>query len=1195
MNLTVNGVSNLPSPQGEGPGVRLKLLRIMKLTLILLTAAALQVSASGYSQNVTLNLKDVTLDKVFKEIRRQTGYLFLYKNEEVKKIGKVSVNVKDVPVEEAIQESLASTPFHFKMVDKTIVVTAEPQNVTLSAEGMSLSSVFLEIKRQTGYVFWYDKNLIDNHSSVTVEFDRRPLEKALYSILSPLNLDFAIEKKVIVIKSKPVVSAMADTTKPKAPPGEIKGRVVNSKGEPIAGATVTVQGTRKSTITDANGEFSLAGVDDDAVIQITHVQYEIENITLNGKGIVNATLQIKVSSLDELQVIAYGTTTKRLNTGNVSTVKAEEIEKQPVSNPLATLQGRVPGMIITQQTGMPGGSFSVQIRGQNSIASGNDPLYVIDGVPYPSQLLPNLGGVPWGTSANGSSGSPLSYINPSDIESIDVLKDADATAIYGSRGANGVVLITTKKGKIGKANVTVNMYTGFGKVSRKTDLLNTRQYLDMRYEALSNDGVDINSPSSWSPDLTDWDTSAYTNWQKTMIGGTSHYYDAQISVSGGTTIVQYLLGGGYHKETDIFPGNYSDQKTSVHFNITTNSSNQKFKAMLSGNYIVDNNKIGYYDLTNQSFLPPNAPDIYNPDGSLNWANDTWSNPLALLISKYNPTTNNLVSNALLSYKILPTLEFKTSLGYNNMQVNEIRTFPISFFPPSYNITTGSSDFTRNNISSWIIEPQVNYQLIIGKGKLTTLLGGTIQKIHTVGEILNANGFTNDAFLENIRAASKIVVQSTTNTQYKYNGAFSRLNYNWQDKYLINITGRRDGSSRFGPGKQFANFGAIGVGWVFSQENFIHKSFPFLSFGKLRASYGSAGNDLIGDYQYITTYSSTAFPYQGVQGLYPNNLFNPDYSWEVNKKLELAIEGGLFKDRIYFAASYYRNRSSNQLVGYPVSRITGFGSVVSNLPALVQNKGFEFLINTTNIKSKSITWTSSVNLTIFSNKLVEFSNLSNTGYARYLIIDQPLNIIKVYHLLGVNDTTGVYQFVDSKGTPTYNPSYPDDATVLINTNPKFYGGFQNNFQFKGFELSVFFQFVKQIGRNYLFSNSYAPGFYFAQNQSAIVLNRWQKPGDLASIQQYTQSFGSPASIAYEYAQNSDYAFSDASFIRLKNVSFSYRLSDTWAKKWHLQNFRIYFQGQNLLTITNYKGMDPENQSTQSLPPLRVFTFGIQITL
>lgn len=1087
----------------------------------------------------------------------------------------------------------------FFMIVFSLQVSASSfsQNVTLDAEGMSLSSVFSEIKRQTGYVFWYDKNLIDNHSSVAVKFDRQPLEKVLSSILSPLNLDFAIEKKVIVIKSKPVRSAITDTTKPKTPPGEIRGRVMNENGDPVL-ATITVKGTSQGANTNDNGQFTLSDVAEDATLIISGVGLVTKEIQLNGKKNLYISLKIAVTPLEETVIKGYYSTTKRFNTGNVATVKAVDIQKQPVSNPLEAISGRMAGVYIQQTTGTSGGGFNIEIRGVNSLRqslggnNGNLPLFIVDGVQITSASLDQYNGLGGQVTPLVS---PLNTISPSDIESIEILKDADATAIYGSRGANGVVLITTKKGKAGKTKVDVNFYTGAGKVARKMDLLNTEQYMQMRHEAFANDNITSIPTFAW--DMTGyWDTTRYTDWQKTLIGNTSHMTRADVSLSGGTQLTQFLFGASYFRQSTVFPGDFADKKASAHFSLNHLSENKRFTSSLTVNYVVDKNNLPMVDPTNAALtLPPVAPSIYNPDGTLNWANQSWPNlinPYAPFLRPYDATTNNLIANSQLSYQIISGLHLRTSLGYNKMQLDQTRLTPISSLYNPNGTATGSAAFAYQNYTSWIVEPQLEYQRKISKGDLSVLVGSTFQQNLTDAQVFNTRGVTSDALLSNPGAAPTTSPGQLTYIKYRYNAVFGRINYNWDNKYLVNLTGRRDGSSRFGPGKQFANFGAVGLGWIFSSERFFEHHLPMISYGKIRASYGTTGNDQIPDYGYLNTYTPTSYPYNATGGLLVNGLFNPDFAWETNKKAEAGLELGFVKDRLLLSGSFYRNRSSNQLVGYPLPTITGQSSLqYYNLPATVENKGWEFDIRTINLNGKSLSWTSSINITFPKNKLIAYPGLEKSSYANTYVVGKSLNVSKAYHFLGVDPQTGVYLFEDLNKDNKI--SYPDDLQAYKSLDKKYYGGVANNFKYKNLQLDIFFQFVKQTGYNYLKTFS-APGTI--RNQPTYVLNRWQPSQTTTGIQKYTQAMsGTAAASAFSNIVSSDASLSDASFIRLKNVYLSYQLPSAWLSRMKAQSAKVFVQGQNLITITHYMGLDPESQNFYAVPPLRMFTAGIQITL
>ena len=963
----------------------------------------------------------------------------------------------------------------------------------------------------------------------------------------------------------------------------LHGRVVDENGKPLSGAAVTVKETAKRTVTGSKGKFTIQA-DIGQTLVISSAGYDDREILVASDPIPTIEMELNLASLLNTVIVnkGYYTTTQKLNTGNVSTIKASEIAEQPVGNLLAALEGRAPGVIVTQSNGLPGAAYSVQIRGQSSILSGNEPLYLVDGVPFTNTSI-SLGAI----SANGPQ-SPFNSINPGDIESIEILKDADATAIYGSRGANGVVLISTKKGKIGKTKLEINAYTGAGKTTRTIDLLNTQQYIQMRREAFTNDNI---QPDLYNaPDLTAWSSTRNTDWKKLLIGGTAQTTDAQASLSGGNAQTQFLFGAGFHRETTVFPGQLVDSRGSIHFNFTHSSADNKFKMVFTTSYSSGKSNLIGQDLTGFIRLPPNAPAPYDSARKLNWSEGgaDYSNPMASLLQKSEAATDNLLSNLVLRYQLLPGLNLKANFGFNSMQLEQTFIYPGASLNPLYNFT-GFAQYSDNHFKSWIAEPQAEYRNSWGKGKLEVLAGTTFQQTKTDGSIAYASNFSSDALLQSPSAAGEIFV-ANNNTLYHYQAVFGRISFDWSDKYLLNLTGRRDGSSRFGPNRQFANFGAIGGAWVFSKESFIKETLPFLNYGKLRGSIGVTGNDQIGDYKYLNTYSTYAYPYQGQTGLVPTQLNNPDYSWETSRKSELGLELGFLNDKLAVMVSYYDNHSSNQLMNSTLPIQTGFSGIIKNLPALVQNNGWEFQLNTALVKTRNFTWDASLNLTMADNKLLKFPDLASSDYSSKYAVGKPLNMIKLVHQTGVDPQTGVYQFADKNGHPTSTPSFPDDYTVIKDLTPAFYGGVSNRLQYKGFSFNVFFQFIKQQGFNYALNNS-TPGSM--TNQSVDVLSRWRKPGDHTNIQLYTTT--DPGSAAYTYySSSSDGVVSDASFIRLKNASLSYSFPVKWSGRIKAQGARLYLQGQNLLTITNYKGGDPETKNAATLPPLKTITAGVQIT-
>lgn len=936
-------------------------------------------------------------------------------------------------------------------------------------------------------------------------------------------------------------------------------------------------------VSDFNGKYTITASPNDILV-FTYIGFATVTVPVDGQSVLNIQMQEDETSLREVKINAgYYSVKESERTGSIAKITSKDIEKQPVTNMLAAMQGRMAGVSITQTTGVAGGGFEIQIRGQNSLRpDGNRPLYIINGVPYASD--------PVGFSATASVmptlSSPLNNLNPGDIESIEVLKDADATAIYGSRGANGVVLITTKKGKAGKTTFTANYSNGFGKVTRFMDLMNTEQYLQIRKEAFANDGYKKYPASAYEINGT-WDQTRTTDWQKVLTGGTSTITNLQSSVSGGNEQTQFIINGNYGKETTVFPGNFGYNKGNVRINLNHTSEDKKFGITFSAGYTVQDNNQPSTDLTTISRkLAPNAPALYDAEGNLNWENSTWENPLSNLNGKSLSKTYDFVANTILSYQLPYHLELKSSFGYTDLKHTESSTFPSTIYNPAYGLGSEFSSLFTNTTSrqSWIVEPQINWHTVIGQGKIAVLLGSTFNEVSGQQLVLAGEGFTSNSLIYDLASASTVTIMSSSATQYKYHAFFGRANFSWQDRYFVNVTGRRDGSSRFGPGNKFANFGAVGAAWLFSKSFISERATSFLSFGKLRASYGTTGSDQIGDYQYLDTYSSSGNPYQGIVGLEPTRLFNPDFGWESNKKFEVAAELGFFNDRIFLTAGWFRNTSSSQLVGIPLPGTTGFSSIQANLDASVQNDGIELTLRTVNFQRKDFGWSSNFNISVLKNKLLRFPDLESSTYASKYVIGSPLNIVKVYHFTGLDPTTGVYQFEDFNGDGRL--SAKDDKQYLRDLNSDFYGGLQNQLHYKGVQLDFLFQFVKQLNYNSA-STLGLPGS--RNNQTTDVLARWQNPGDTGPFQQYSTGANAAVANAFTKYKESDATISDASYIRLKNVALSYQLPPIWLKD---VVCKLNIQTQNLLTLTSYRGADPEFKTRGVLPPLKIVTTGVQ---
>jgi TonB-linked SusC/RagA family outer membrane protein len=923
-----------------------------------------------------------------------------------------------------------------------------------------------------------------------------------------------------------------------------------------------------------------------------YVGYKTTNIKIGERANYAVLMNVAVDDLDKVQIQAYGKTNRRLATGNIATVTAEEIEKQPVMNPLQALQGRVPGLVVTQTSGYASAPFKVELRGRNNINDllTSDPLYIVDGVPLTVSEVGNNS-----TYNSGSSGfwqnkvvppargqSPFFSINPDDIESIEVLKDADATAIYGSRGANGVLLITTKRGKAGKTKVDGSISQGIKTITRHWEMLNTQQYIEMRKEAFKNDNISMSNLNAF--DLLVWDSTRYTDWQKYLWENNGRTTDAQAGISGGNNQITFRLGSGYTRTTDITTSNGADERFSLALNLGYKSINQRFGLAISNIYSYAKSDMIF--LPSNSLLPPNAPPVSDNNGKPNYTG--WQPadyPFASLYQPYTSQTNFLNSNLTLNYEVIKGLNLRSSFGYNSAYAKQTRFTPISSLNPAFS-PKGTAQFGNNNIGNWVVEPQLDYNRIIGGGKLSLLFGSTIQSNSTVGQSTEGNGYTSDLLLRSIsNAPSKDA--NEFNGEYKYAALFGRLTYNWLNKYLLNLSARRDGSSRFGQDKLFGNFGAIGAAWIFSEESFTKRNLKFLSYGKIRTSYGTTGSDAIGDYKYLTRWSSTGYyPYGGVSSLVPMQHANSQYHWPTNKKLEAALDLGLFKDKILFSMAWYRNRCNDQLINFPLATYTGFNSVVANSPANVQNIGMEFTLSGTIIKIKDFQWELNINTSVNKNTLLSYPDLENSPFPNQYIIGKSLNFIRLLHYTGVDPQTGLYTVEDKNKDGAINTYFgPTDDRYIIELKPKF-GGLGSNFTYRGMELSLFFQIVKQKGLNALMNIGTTPGGMY--NTSAYVFdNRWQKPGDVVPVAKFTTQPDN----SYANFYNSDGVYTDASYIRLTNLAVSYSLPATLTKKLGMQSVRFRIVAQNVLTLSNYKGIDPETQNFGGMPPSKIVNGGL----
>lgn len=1075
-----------------------------------------------------------------------------------------------------------------------VPVYAQSQTYTISVDNVPLKKVMKQIEKYGNYYFAYRTEFVQHANRVTVHVKNGTIDEVMQQALKGLGLNYLIVGNMITVRP--------DSTFAQVRQQElitVTGQVINETGEPVENVSVSEGGSNAGTFSSNTGQFSIT-VKPNTLLRFSSVGYEPVQRFINEKSHVTIRLKHQVIDLDETVITGYGKTSKRYNTGSIYKIDHKDLARQPVSDPLGTLQGRVPGLLITQSNGLPGATFKVQLRGQSSIGivpgslPPNDPLFIIDGVPYAPNNYPIIG-VTSGSIFGESGRSPFSFINIGDIDHIEVLKDADATAIYGSRGSNGVILISTKKGKPGVPVFNLNVRTGVGRITRYPAMMNTQQYVLMRNEALNNDGLVVDTKNA--PDLIYWDTTRNTDFKEMLIGGQAVTNNVQFSLSGGGNRLQYYLGSGYHRETTVFPGDLKNERLSGHVNLHYQGRDSNLHVTLSVIGLRDKNWSIQNDLTALiKDLAPHTPVLFDSAGKFNWQQGTLSftNPLALLHKKYESKATNLLGNLDLNYRIVKNLVFKTSLGYNRLQFDEISIVPgFTQNPFTTPPPQGYSYFGKVRYNSVIAEPQLEYSRYFGFGRISGLVGSAMQVQHHTVSTIEASEFPNDDQLRNIHAAG-VQKPNDLKTEYRYGGVFARVNSILWDKFLINLTGRTDGSSRFGPGKQVGTFWSTGLGWIFSNEQFIKNRMSFISFGKLRASYGVTGNDQIGDYKYLDKWQDVFGAYLGRAGIAPTQLADSNYSWEVSRKLEAAIEMGMFKDRVMITVAYYRNRTGNQLIAYVLPGITGFNQYAAkNSPALVQNTGWELQVQTKNRLNKHWQLNGNVMLTLPRNKLIAFPNLATSSYKTNLAIGEPLSSLTGFQYKGVDPVTGLFDFIDQDGNGDI--SDPEDYRMLGHTDPAWYGSVQTNIQYKGWQLDIFWEIRKQRASSYLYP-MYAfhpPGTQLV-NQPIMALHRWPECLEQCGIQQYTTGVNDNAKNAMDRFVASNGYIKDVSFARLRNIELSWQFPALWMKNISMKHCRLYLQAQNLFTITRYKGFDPETLNILTLPPLRTIAAGIELS-
>ncbi|AYL93982.1 SusC/RagA family TonB-linked outer membrane protein [Mucilaginibacter celer] len=991
----------------------------------------------------------------------------------------------------------------------------------------------------------------------------------------------------------------------------ITGKVTDQKdGSPIPGASVTVKGSSIGTQTDINGGYKLTVPETAKVLNFKFLGYLSLDVAIKGTT-VNAQLTTDSKILNEVVVVGYGTQSKRSLTGSVSKIKGGDIENIPVPSLESAIQGRSPGVYIQAQNGKLGQGIQVRIRGASSVSAGNQPLYVVDGLPITVDDF----------SSNGASTNPLVDLNQNDIESIDILKDASAAAIYGSRASNGVVLVTTKKGKAGATKITYNQYYGFSKPTGEREFLNAQQYVTLLREAGKAGGYSTATIEGrllrYSAGNDDYKTyKVNTDWQQQIIQH-APVQNYNLVFSGGTEKTKFYISGTYNDQKGWILKNQINQ-----YSLRTNIENQANSWLTIGANLSVSRTVNHRLDNDNAFstpeqivaLAPITPVIDPRTGLLSGALDpatgnpngnfpTYFNPLLNSESSYFITTDyRNLGNVFGEIKLVPSLTFRTEVGMdilNSTEDNYSGSLTLRNSGTSngvgFNSSVTSLNFNTNNFFHFLKD--------LGKSSIDAVGGMTYQRQQNDLNSINGQQFPSDAY-KKLNSAADITGAASNSTAYSLLSYFARANYKFDDKYLLTLSGRVDGSSRFGDSHRYGFFPAGSVGWVISQEGFM-KNQKLVSDLKLRASYGITGNSEIGNFPSRGLFS--AFGYAGVAGARPTQLPNPDLKWETTATSNLGVDVGFFNGRLSGSFEVYLKKTKDLLLNVQVPATSGFTTITQNLGKL-QNKGLEIQIDSKNLVGK-VTWSTSFNLSFNKNKINDLKGqvlLGGGDQVNRAIEGQPLGIFYAPEFAGADPSNGdalYYKNTDlgnGKRDRTKTSDYNEAVPVVVgDPNPKYIAGLNNSVSYMGFDLSFLLQQVHgnkiYNGGGQYMSVGFNNGF---DNQTVDQLQSWKKAGQITNVPEARLFGGNGISPSSRFLD-------DGSYVRLKNVILGYNFPKALLSKIKLSSLRVYAQATNLLTWTKYKGWDPELNSdafsgniTQgydfyAAPQAKTITFGINV--
>ncbi|AFL86305.1 TonB-linked outer membrane protein, SusC/RagA family [Belliella baltica DSM 15883] len=935
----------------------------------------------------------------------------------------------------------------------------------------------------------------------------------------------------------------------------VKGTVIsNADNQPIPGANIQIKGTTIGAITDIDGTFSIDIPGNESVLLVSYIGYLSKEVLVGNQSTFNILLEEDVKQLGEVIVVGYGEQDRKTLTSSISSVSSKDIQNLPMASPDQMMQGRAAGVQVNSSSGTPGGGMFIRVRGSTSINASSDPLYVVDGIPIVSNNQSAVG-------LGGQITNPLADINPADIESMEILKDASATAIYGARAANGVVLITTKRGAVQKAKIEISSYVGIQSLWRQPDVVDGPTFERLINEARINNGQ--------TPIYANPDAALNTDWMAQI------FQDAPIknfdaSITGGTEKVKYLVSLNQFDQDGITkPSNFNRTSGRVNLDFAaTDKLNIGTSILISRNFRNrvrnDNNIFGAIGAA--YFLPTNEP-IFQPDGSYTKFS-IFENPKAAVDEvDIGMLTNRILANIYADYEIAPGLIFRStwSLDYNNVKEDIYDNTLLN----TGAATNGNANSIVTINDNWIWENVLSYQKNFGTDhSFNALLGYSAQNSYFERTRASGQQFPSNDFRRIASAA--VQTSSSEGSGWGIEGIFGRVNYAYKEKYLATVNIRRDASSRFGAANQAAVFPSVAVGWVLTEENFMANQ-SFFSTLKPRASWGITGNQTgIGDFQARGLWGGGA-NYTDFPGTAPNQLANPDLKWETTTQTNVGIDIGILNDRFTFTFDYYDKQTKDLLLAVPLPRSTGFNSLVQNFGEM-ENKGFEVGINGILINKKDFSWDFGFNISQNRNLVKRISAPFNV-FTRDLIRVQegfPLFSFWLNEQVRVDPETGlsIYRTVNGEAavnSPDFNSGR--DRFIVGNAQPDFFGGLNSNLRFKNFDFNMFWQYT--VGNDQLNWVRFFQEHGGTRNTGFVSsqLRRWQQPGDITDV---------PRMISANYRGDlrPDRFLEDGSYLRLKNLSLGYTLPSTISEKIGFSRIRVYGSGQNLLTITNYTGLDPE---------------------